>query len=70
MFFGWRTALRAARGKVSPDGLREGPDRDLLADTELCLASPTHAPDRGKNVVGGKQIPATGPGWPSRVPPV
>jgi len=33
----WRTALRAARGKVSLDGVREGTDRDSLADTGLCF---------------------------------
>ena len=36
----WRTSLRAARGKVSPSGLREEPDRDLLADTRFVSQTP------------------------------
>lgn len=36
----WRTSLRAARGKVSPSGLREEPDRDSLADTGFVSQTP------------------------------
>ena len=46
----WRTALRAARGKVSLDGVREGTDRDSLADTGLCFKPGPGFP-QGRTVV-------------------
>lgn len=49
--FLWRTLLRAARGKVSRDGVREGTDRDSLADTGLCL-KPRPGFPQGRTAVG------------------
>ena len=59
----WRTALRAARGKVSRDGVREGTDRDSLADTGLCL-KPWPVFPQGRTVVGWSATAAqTGDGF-------
>lgn len=50
MFSSWRTLLRAARGKVSPDGLWEGPDGASLADTELRPSNPQSRSRQGRTL--------------------
>ena len=61
--FLWRTLLRAARGKVSRDGVREGTDRDSLADTGLCLKPRPGFPQAGLRSDGSATATQTGNGF-------